>query len=140
MLSMGACRRPGSVVVVFELVTHGQDGHGRCVLDLEQGDVPAAAERNQQLAQEGTRPGLAIDERRPAEPVWLVTPIDKPSSADEPQQLQRSDRSKATRPASQRTHIHASGLLRCDRKQELVVEALELDMHTLLGVLRLTHR
>jgi len=69
-----------------------------------------------------------------------VTPIDKPSSTDEPQQLQRCDRGKATRPACQRTHTHASGLLRCNRNQELAIEALELDMHTLLGALRLTQR
>ena len=41
---------PHSVVVVFALVTHRQDGDRGCVFDLEQGHVPAVSERDQQLA------------------------------------------------------------------------------------------
>jgi hypothetical protein len=54
---------PGSVVVVFELVAHGQDRHCRRLLDLEQRYVAALAEWDEQLAQERIVVGLAIDER-----------------------------------------------------------------------------
>ena len=62
--------RGDSVVVVFELVAHHQDGHRRRILDLEQGDVDAVAERNQQLAQEGAGAGLEVSEGRAAETVY----------------------------------------------------------------------
>lgn len=50
----------GSVIVVFELVTHRQDGDGGGVLDLEERNVAAVAERYHQLAQERALARLTI--------------------------------------------------------------------------------
>lgn len=58
---------PSSVVVVFDLMTHGQDRHVSCILDLVQRYIAGATQRNQQLAQERAVTGLAVDERHPAE-------------------------------------------------------------------------
>jgi len=55
------------VVVVFELVPHRQDRDGGSIFDLEQRNVVAVAKRDQQLAQERARAGLAVDERRATE-------------------------------------------------------------------------
>ena len=41
---------PSSVVVVFELMTHGQGRHVSCILDLVQRYIAGATQRNQQLA------------------------------------------------------------------------------------------
>ena len=56
-----------SVVVVFELMTHGQDRHVSCILDLVQRYIAGATERNQQLAQERAVTGFAVHKRHPAE-------------------------------------------------------------------------
>ena len=44
-------------------MAHGEDGHHRCILDLEQRHVAALAEGDEQLAQERVVAGLAVDER-----------------------------------------------------------------------------
>lgn len=41
------------MVVVFALVTHGEDGDGGGIGDLEQGDVAGFTEGNDQFAQKG---------------------------------------------------------------------------------------
>ena len=54
----------GSVVVILELVAHGEDGHRRSVFDLEQRHIAAATEGNEQFTQKRVVLGLAVDERR----------------------------------------------------------------------------
>lgn len=62
-----ATRLRTSVVVLFPLVTHGEDSDAVAVLDLEQRDVAGGAERNNEFAQERVAvaaQGLAAGKRK----------------------------------------------------------------------------
>src|SRR6185312_6932763 len=62
----GDADRRSSVVVVLELMPHGEDRDGLGIVDLEQRDVAAVPERDDQLAKERAVAGLATREgRRP---------------------------------------------------------------------------
>ena len=52
------------MIVLFELMAHCEDQDRRRVFDLEQRDVSAVSEGNDQLAKEGAAVGLATREGR----------------------------------------------------------------------------
>jgi len=59
-------RKP-SVIVVFKLVPHCENGDALSVFDFKQPNIPRSSEWNDELAQERAPSGLATSERRASE-------------------------------------------------------------------------
>jgi len=59
-------RKP-SVIVVFKLVPHSENGDALCILDFKERNIPRSSEWNDELAEKRTAAGLTTGERRASE-------------------------------------------------------------------------